>query len=255
LRHRTKERRDKYEKVAGDFKQAHVLNGYHHFRRLELTLSFLSRLGKNLLILDAGCGDGLQIEHYSQSGRAYGMDISWTRLKRAQERLNGCPLFLADLFDIPVKANRFDVVILGEVIEHMEEPHSVLAEIHRVLKPSGHLILDTPSKSNIADIILRMWGVQPTWGYEVDKTHLWFFSMRRVVELLENAGYRLIRIRGGPFIRYTLPIINHCTWVKNRWWAYRLFDLTFEKLPVLNRLGAIQIFLAQKVQPAPSHSR
>jgi ubiquinone/menaquinone biosynthesis C-methylase UbiE len=247
LKDRTTERREEYEKVARDFKQAHVLNGYHHFRRLELTLSFLGRLGNNLLVLDAGCGDGIQMEHYNHSNRVCGMDLSLTRLKRARERLNGNPLFLADLLDIPLKANTLDVVILGEVIEHMEEPHSVLTEIHRILKPSGHLILDTPSKSNLVDILLRMCGVQPTWGYEVDKTHVWFFDMGRVIELLKKAGYKVVRVRGGPFLRYTLPIVHHCTWVKRRWWVYRCFDATFGKLPVLNRLGAIQIFMAQKV--------
>jgi hypothetical protein len=84
------------------------------------------------------------------------------------------------------------------------------------------------------------------WGYDLDKTHLWFFKMNQIVALLENAGYIIIKINGGPFLRYDLPIIHHCTWVKKRWWVYRFFDCTVGRLPLLKRLGAIQIFLAKK---------
>lgn len=52
---------EKYERMAVDLDQDHHLNEYHHFRRLEIVLSFLRKLGKDLIILDAGCGDGLQL--------------------------------------------------------------------------------------------------------------------------------------------------------------------------------------------------
>lgn len=241
-----KERREQYEKIAVDFKQDHQLTGYHHFRRLQITLSLLKELGHNLLILDAGCGDGVQMERYAESNRAFGMDISITRLRRAEDRLCKNVFFLSDLFQLPIKADTFDVVILGEVIEHLDKPDLMLSEIHRVLKPSGHLILDTPSKSNPVDMLLGMFGVEPKWGYEVDKTHLWFFNMGEVVDLLEKTGYSLVKIRGGSFIRYNLPLLHRCTWVRSRWWVFRLFDLTFGNVPILNRLGAIQVFMAKK---------
>jgi cyclopropane fatty-acyl-phospholipid synthase-like methyltransferase len=67
---------EKYERMAADFEQNHQLNGYHHFRRLEIVLSFLRKLGKDLIILDAGCGDGLQLDKYVKSYMAFGVDIS-----------------------------------------------------------------------------------------------------------------------------------------------------------------------------------
>jgi len=233
--------------MAEDFEYGHHLNGYHHFRRLEIVLFFLRKLGKDLLILDAGCGDGLQMEKYIQSYRVVGVDISLTRLRRAKDRINKDAVILADLFRLPFKNNRFDVVILGEVIEHIEEPELVLKEIHRVLRSSGHILLDTPSQSNMVDLILRLLGIKPKWGYKLDKTHLWFFKMNQVKKLLQEAGYGQVKIRGGPFLRYDLPIINHCTWVKKRWWAYRIFDSSVGKLPILRQLGAIQVFMAKKV--------
>ncbi len=243
----TIKRKETYERMAVDFKQDRQLTGYHHFRRLEIILSLLNKLGENLLILDAGCGDGLQMELYSQSHRVVGMDIAFTRLKRAKERVKKNAVFQGDLFKLPLKEGRCDLVILGEVLEHLEEPEVVLREIYRILKPSGHIILDTPSQSNIVDIILKLFGIKPQWGYKVDTTHLWFFTMNQVVALLKNAGYTIAKIKGGSFIRYDLPIIHHCTWVKKRRWVYRLFDCTVGKLPLLKRLGAIQVFMAKKV--------
>jgi ubiquinone/menaquinone biosynthesis C-methylase UbiE len=239
-------RKEVYEGVAERFEQDHQLNGYHHFRRLEVILFFLKKLGNNLLVLDAGCGDGLQLEKYVRSNRAFGMDISLTRLERAKERLRENIFFSGDLFKLPLRENVFDVVILGEIIEHLEEPEVVLREVYRVLNPSGHIIMDTPSQSNMVDLILRLFRINPNWGYEVDKTHLWFFKMSQIVRLLKKAGYAQIKVKGAPFLRYNLPIIHHCTWVKRRWWAYRLFDFTLGNLPFLSRLGAIQVFMAKK---------
>lgn len=238
---------EKYERMAADFEQNHQFNGYHHFRRLEIVLSFLRKLRKDLVILDAGCGDGLQLDKYIKSYLAFGVDISLTRLKRAKEQVKKSVVFSGDLFNLPIKNSRFDVVILGEVIEHIEEPVVVLKEIHRILKSSGYILLDTPSQSNIVDMILRLLGIEPKWGFKVDKTHLWFFKMNQVKELLQRAGYMQVTIRGGPFIRYDLPIMHHCTWVKRRWWAYKVFDFTVGRLPILRQLGAIQVFMAKKV--------
>ena len=61
--------RAKYEEIADKFPHNHLLGGYHHFRRLELMLYFLSKLGYNLLVLDAGCGDGVQAKRISEKNK------------------------------------------------------------------------------------------------------------------------------------------------------------------------------------------
>ncbi len=52
--------------------------------------------------------------------------------------------YVCDLTDIPVPDNRYDLVLLTQVLEHLPEPKLVLTELHRILKPGGSLWLTTP---------------------------------------------------------------------------------------------------------------
>lgn len=52
--------------------------------------------------------------------------------------------FMADAHNIPLADNSFDAVIIQAVLEHVLEPHTVVSEIHRVLKPNGVVYAETP---------------------------------------------------------------------------------------------------------------
>jgi SAM-dependent methyltransferase len=54
------------------------------------------------------------------------------------------PDYVCDLAHIPVEGGRFDHVVLTQVLEHLPDPASVIAEVHRVLKPGGTLWLTAP---------------------------------------------------------------------------------------------------------------
>ena len=86
--------------------------------------------------------------------------------------------YVCDLADIPVEDERFDHVLLTQVLEHLPEPATVLAELHRVTKPGGTL-----------------WLTAPLFYAEHEKPHDYFrytqFGMRRLVE---GAGYQVEEI-------------------------------------------------------------
>jgi len=54
------------------------------------------------------------------------------------------PDFLCSADEIPVKSETFDIVLLSEVLEHLEQPYEVLNEIYRVLKPGGLFFITVP---------------------------------------------------------------------------------------------------------------
>lgn len=99
-------------------------------------------------ILDVGCGDGYLMSRVSQvCDQVVGIDCEPTAIKLAREKLehfSNCKTALASGYEIPFGDGRFDGVVMTDVIEHLENPETCLAEITRVLSPSGVLLLTTP---------------------------------------------------------------------------------------------------------------
>ncbi len=94
------------------------------------------------LLLDAGCGGGLLAPYLRGSGyRHLGVDLSTTALMIARER--GLCVARADVGRLPLADAAADVVVAGELLEHVPNLPEVVAEVARVLRPGGVLVLDT----------------------------------------------------------------------------------------------------------------
>lgn len=115
--------------------------------------SFLekSRLHKNSLCLELGCGTGLFTTALSKScDRLVGVDISWDLLRQAREKLGDSPraqCVLTDIHSMAFRPKLFDIVLGVSVLHHLEY-ETALKEIRRVLKPGGILILSEPNLLN-----------------------------------------------------------------------------------------------------------
>jgi ubiquinone/menaquinone biosynthesis C-methylase UbiE len=98
-------------------------------------------------VLDASCGIGYGIEILSRAGAVTGVDISEEAIGEAKKRFGefAAALIKADLRELPFEDDSFDVVISFETIEHVEEPQKALAELHRVLRPDGVLVVSSPN--------------------------------------------------------------------------------------------------------------
>lgn len=89
-------------------------------------------------VLDVGAGDGL----ITYLLGAIGIDDNETAVELAQAK--NVPVTLGSAYDIPFKAQTFDAVFMGDVIEHLEFPDKAIEECVRVLKHKGHLYITTP---------------------------------------------------------------------------------------------------------------
>jgi SAM-dependent methyltransferase len=100
--------------------------------------SFAASLPAGTRVLDAGAGEApyrellAHCEHVTQD---------WPGTVHAGARASA---IVADLHDLPVEDASFGAVLCTEVLEHVAEPHRVLAELHRVLAPGGPLLLTVP---------------------------------------------------------------------------------------------------------------
>jgi 2-polyprenyl-3-methyl-5-hydroxy-6-metoxy-1,4-benzoquinol methylase len=87
----------------------------------------------------------------------------------------------------------FDVVLLGDVIEHLRDPVSALRAARRVLRPGGSIVVSVP---NVAHIDLRLHLFIGRWKYQpiglLDETHVRFFTRATLEETLTAAGLRIV---------------------------------------------------------------
>lgn len=94
------------------------------------------------LLLDLACGGGLLGPHVAAKGhRHVGLDLSATALPLA--RAHGLTPVRGDVTRLPFRDEVADVVVAGEILEHVADPPAVVAEACRVLRPGGTLVLDT----------------------------------------------------------------------------------------------------------------
>jgi SAM-dependent methyltransferase len=106
------------------------------------------------LVLDAGCGPG-RVFHYRTSRRPrfiVGLDSSAS--VRENRNVNRC--LVGDLEALPFPDATFDVVISAHVLEHVERPEAVFAELARVLKPGGRLLVLTPNRWHYVSLLARL---------------------------------------------------------------------------------------------------
>lgn len=97
--------------------------------------------------LDVGCADGYYTAQYLRKypdAIGYGIDISDVVIEQAE----GGIFRVGDVYDLPFDDNEFDMVHSAELIEHLRDPKKAIAEMKRVLKPGGTLILTTPYKES-----------------------------------------------------------------------------------------------------------
>jgi SAM-dependent methyltransferase len=112
-------------------------------RRLGLIRQFVELRAKR--ILDVGCGLGMYVSRFRQfSDDVYGVDVDPDKIARASEWLPN--LRVAQAEELPFHSGSFDVILLNEVIEHVDDDRRTIREACRVLAPGGHVIIYAPNR-------------------------------------------------------------------------------------------------------------
>lgn len=103
--------------------------------------------GKDVLDAACGVGYGIEILAGAGAGSVTGVDIDSSAVAAAEERFgeHAAAVAVGDLRELPFEDDRFDVAVCFEAIEHVDEPDRALAELRRVLRSDGVLILSTPN--------------------------------------------------------------------------------------------------------------
>lgn len=101
------------------------------------------------VLVDLACGGGLMAPHVQRSGyRHVGVDIGAAGLRAARE--HGVAAVRASVLEVPLADGCADVVVCGEILEHVADDVAVLGECARLLRPGGVLVLDAIADSRLA---------------------------------------------------------------------------------------------------------
>jgi 2-polyprenyl-3-methyl-5-hydroxy-6-metoxy-1,4-benzoquinol methylase len=103
--------------------------------------------GRGGKLLDVGCGLGYFLKKISPypSWTAYGCEISRPAAEFARDNLHLKNIHNGRTEDAGFAPETFDIITLWDVIEHIPDPHSLLAYLHTLLKPSGFIFMHTPN--------------------------------------------------------------------------------------------------------------
>lgn len=109
--------------------------------------SFAAAEGPAGRVLDIACGAGLGFDRLAGNGPTIGADLDPMALSTARGRAaaTSARLCRADAQQLPFADSSFALVCCLETIEHVRDGTSLLAEIARVLRPGGRLVLSTPN--------------------------------------------------------------------------------------------------------------
>jgi SAM-dependent methyltransferase len=148
--------------------------------------------GPGRRVLDLGCRTGAVSRHFLPGNAVVGLDVDRTALRRAAAL--GLETVVGDAEDeLPFPSASFDVVVAGELLEHLRDPEAVVAEATRVLRPGGVFTGSVPNAYRLKSRLLFLAGRTP----EDDPTHLQLFSPERIKALLSGFGDIRLGFVGG----------------------------------------------------------
>lgn len=199
-----------FEHINKDFyKDGKMHSGnFDHKRWLEASYDddrrrflMLKKIIKGKKLLDFGCGAG----GFLMMAKDYASKVAGVEKQDALRALfNEKNL---DIFDNPDEIHdKFDVITMFHVLEHLPDPKSVIKELLNKLKDDGKLIIEVPNED---DALLSLYACKKFADFTHWSCHLYSFNRKTLKKLLEDTGIEINYIK--PVQRYGFA--NHLYWL------------------------------------------
>lgn len=168
-------------------------NNSHTLAHESITSLLNNKQGR---ILEVGCSSG----YFGASLRAcghvvWGIEPFQRAAQAAQDVLDHVHVGDIQSFFNEFPNERFDVIVFGDVLEHIDNPVSILQKCREFLNPNGRVVASIPNVSHVA---IRTMLIEGRWDYSdlgiLDRTHLRFFTRDSAIEMFSDAGYQVHQI-------------------------------------------------------------
>jgi 2-polyprenyl-3-methyl-5-hydroxy-6-metoxy-1,4-benzoquinol methylase len=177
---------------------------YQEKRRFQRITRLVPKHGVNN-ILDVGAGAGWLSEMLVGRGfKVTALDLGLDSIRRAKKRLESRSITVkfteGDVYCLPYRSGSFDAAVASEIIEHLEKPEEALAEIARVVRPGGWIIVSTPYNERIEEILCIHCNKKTPVN-----AHLHSFDEHTLSDLLRAAclsPLRMVKFLNRPMERF-----------------------------------------------------
>jgi 2-polyprenyl-3-methyl-5-hydroxy-6-metoxy-1,4-benzoquinol methylase len=139
-------------------------------------------------MLDVGCGSGeLLVRMRALGWRAEGIDNDPAAVAVARGR--ALKVHAGSLRERNFPAAAFDAVVMSHVIEHVHQPRELLAEVRRIVKPGGRVVIATPNAASLGHRMMRA-----AWPFLDPPRHLQIFTPPALEATVRAAGFDNVRL-------------------------------------------------------------
>lgn len=177
----------------------------YYYEKLEFYTENLEQIKKNknpLKILDIACNDGELSSVFQKFGDVLAIDINRDAVNKCIKR--GVDCLCTDVYGLPPKYNgNFDVIIAGDIIEHIFDTDKFLKRIMQLLKSGGLLLLTTANIASFGRRVMLLMGKNPYTEFstilpsvEFNVGHIRYYTVQNMRDQLKLTGFKNVKIFG-----------------------------------------------------------
>lgn len=175
-------------------------------------------------IFEVGSGAGVLTGVLRHVGPVTGIELSPKAVELSSRRYPDVSFLAGSLFDVPLPAASYDLVVSQEVLEHVDDQAGMLERIHQMLKPGGHIILTTPN-ATVAERSGMLRRAEMSEGLQPKENLLTIRQLRRLMmsqfEILRL--YTIVHAGRDGIYRF----INSPRLLRHRVWRRLMSELWF----------------------------
>lgn len=178
--------------MPSEVKFMYEMEQYHWWfvSKMRLVQHLIKKIAREgLIILDAGCGTGLNLLSLNSFGRTFGFDITWQALAFCHE--NGLKnVVQCSTSKISFRPGAFDVITVFDLLEHLVDPQEAIREFNRLLKPDGRMVITVPA-------FKFLWS-----QHDEALCHFRRYKRKDIHDLVQGSGLKIERIGYFFFVSF-----------------------------------------------------
>lgn len=177
-----------------EFLSRKKLVSVHHKIVFDNIIRYLKDIKTDSNVLDIGCGDGFWLDILRNMGFSHlkGIDLSDIHLKRAENKNHDVEKM--SVLELPDSwKEKFDVILMVDLLEHLSDVKSALEKVGELLKPGGKLIFNTVVCDSVVRRIKRIVFKEDRLyqSKQYDQTHVQPFTKKSLLSCMMESNYKI----------------------------------------------------------------